>query len=110
MTEFVMGGIPQEQTKGLKHAYLEIRHPGHHRNLPETSRKVGENQLLTERSCLATAVGGVKQGSAGSMKRGASAPLLLSGMVGGIWPYRPAASSIKVGSISGISSEAHTGQ
>jgi len=31
-------------------------------------------------------------------------------MVGGIWPYRPAASSIKVGSISGISSEAHTGQ
>ena len=62
MTEFVMGGIPQEQTKGLKHAYLEIRYPGHHRNLPETSRKVGDNQLLTERSCLATAVGGVKQG------------------------------------------------
>jgi hypothetical protein len=76
MTEFVMGGIPQQQTKGLKHAYLEIRHPGHHRNLPETSRKVGDNQLLTERSCLATAVGGVKQGSAGSMKRGASAPLV----------------------------------
>lgn len=34
MTEFVMGGIPQEQTKGLTHAYLEIRHPGHHSNLP----------------------------------------------------------------------------
>lgn len=71
-----MGGIPLEQTKGLTHAYLEIRHLGHHHNLPETSRKVGDNQLLTERSCLATAVGGVKQGSAGSMKRGASAPLV----------------------------------
>lgn len=34
MTEFVMEGIPQEQAKGLKHAYQEIRHPGHHRNLP----------------------------------------------------------------------------
>lgn len=34
MTELVMGGIPQEQTKGLTLAYLEIRHPGHHRNLP----------------------------------------------------------------------------
>ena len=66
MTEFVMGGIPQEQTKGLTRAYLEIRHLGHHHNLPETSRKVGDNQLLTERSCLATAVGIVKQGSAGS--------------------------------------------
>lgn len=71
-----MGGIPQEQTKGLTHTYLEIRHLGHHHNLPETSRKVDDNQLLTERSCLATAVGGVKQGSAGSMKRGASAPLV----------------------------------
>ena len=49
MTEFVMGGIPQEQAKGLTHAYQEIRHPGHHRNLPEISRKVGDYQLLTER-------------------------------------------------------------
>lgn len=29
-----MEGIPQEQAKGLKHAYQEIRHTGHHRNLP----------------------------------------------------------------------------
>ncbi len=49
MTEFVMGGIPLEQTKGLKHAYLEIRNQGHRLNLSEISRKVGDDQLLTER-------------------------------------------------------------
>jgi glutamate-ammonia-ligase adenylyltransferase len=44
-----MGGIPQEQTKGLTHAYLEIRNRGHRLNLSEISRKVGDDQLLPER-------------------------------------------------------------
>ena len=48
--ECVMAGVlTLEQAEGLKHAYLEIRNLGHRLNLSEISRKVGDDQLLTER-------------------------------------------------------------
>ncbi|MGE6108409.1 bifunctional [glutamate--ammonia ligase]-adenylyl-L-tyrosine phosphorylase/[glutamate--ammonia-ligase] adenylyltransferase [Aeromonas sobria] len=48
--ECVMAGVlTLEQAEGLKHAYLEIRNQGHRLNLSEISRKVGDDQLLTER-------------------------------------------------------------
>lgn len=48
--ECVMAGVlTLEQAEGLKQAYLEIRNLGHRLNLSEISRKVGEDQLLTER-------------------------------------------------------------
>ncbi|USV57084.1 bifunctional [glutamate--ammonia ligase]-adenylyl-L-tyrosine phosphorylase/[glutamate--ammonia-ligase] adenylyltransferase [Aeromonas encheleia] len=48
--ECVLAGVLSlEQAEGLKQAYLEIRNLGHRLNLSEISRKVGDDQLLTER-------------------------------------------------------------
>ncbi|MBV7598450.1 bifunctional [glutamate--ammonia ligase]-adenylyl-L-tyrosine phosphorylase/[glutamate--ammonia-ligase] adenylyltransferase [Aeromonas sp. sia0103] len=48
--ECVLAGVLSlEQAEGLKQAYLEIRNLGHRLNLSEISRKVDDDQLLTER-------------------------------------------------------------
>lgn len=48
--ECVMAGVMDlADAEGLKHAYLEIRNLGHRLNLSEVSRRVGDEQLLTER-------------------------------------------------------------